>query len=210
VIVGEEEASFYVHRNVICESSSFFKAALNGTFKESAEGKVILPEDDPDTFERFLQWIYTKAYNVPPLAYSSSEKICKQSWHYVRLYVFAEKTHVESLKDHTICQLFTLHQPSRTTQSVEYECVEFAYNHTLPESALRILLVAMYVWTDSKIDSKEITAIPEFAGEVAAGWQQRVHRPDSPSPFTGTADAFLRSTKQPPLWEFSKQLTKGR
>jgi hypothetical protein len=197
VIVGEEQASFYAYRNVIRESSSFFKAALDGPFKEAAESKVTLPEDDPDVFEQFLQWIYTKAYNILPLADTSSETLCKQSGQYIRLYVFAEKTQVEPLKHHILRQLFAFHQRFRKVQTVTYESVEFAYDHTPPKSALRRLLVGMFIWTDAKIDSKAISAIPEFAGEVATGLQQRVHVPSSVDPFTSSIDIFLFNINYP-------------
>jgi hypothetical protein len=57
---------------------------------------------------------------------------------------------------------------------ITYECVELAYHHTLPESALPKVLVAMFVWTDAKIDSKPITTIPAFGGEPAAGWEGKL------------------------------------
>lgn len=203
VIVGEEQASFYVYRNVICESSSFFKAALNGAFKEGVECKVTLPEDDPDVFEQFLQWIYTKAYNISPITDTSPKNLCKQSWQYVRLYVFAEKTQVNSLKDHILEQLYALRQRFGKVQAVTYECVEFAYDHTPPDSALRKLLVAMFVWTDVKIDAKAITAIPEFAAEVASGMQQRIHSPSLVDPFTVSINIILfgiNYTQKPLIW----------
>lgn len=193
IIVGGEQATFYVYRNVICNSSPFFKAALSGTFKEAGEGKVVLPEDDPEVFEQFLQWIYTKAYNLPPLANISSENLCKQSWQYVRLYVFAEKTQVQLLKDHILRHLFKFHQRHSKVRSLTYDCVEFAYGHTPPESNLRKLLVAMFVWNEAEIESTAIASIPEFAGEVVAGLQRRVQRPTSCSPFADTFEVFLPS-----------------
>jgi hypothetical protein len=56
-----------------------------------------------------------------------------------------------------------------------HESVEFTYHHTLPESALPRMLVAMFVWTDAKIDSKPITTIPTFGGKAATGWEERLN-----------------------------------
>lgn len=198
MIIGEQQASFYVHRNLICKSSSFFKAALSGSFKEATEGKVILPEDDPDVFEQFVQWVYTKAYNLSPLADSSSENLCKHSWQYVRLFVFAEKAQAKKLKDQVLRDFFAFRQRHGNVQLLTYDCVEFAYDHTGPESGLRRLLVAMSVWTDAKIDSEAIAALPELASEVAAGLQERVHSPNLRDPFEMSADLFFKSTKQLP------------
>jgi len=39
--------------------SDFFSAALAGGFKESEAGVVKLPEQDVETFQYFVHWLYT-------------------------------------------------------------------------------------------------------------------------------------------------------
>lgn len=58
VLVGPESQRFDLHKGLICARSDFFRAALNGHFKE-AEGKIELPEQDPETFKYFVNWLYT-------------------------------------------------------------------------------------------------------------------------------------------------------
>lgn len=53
-----------VHKSLICASSPFFKAACSGTWKESEEKVVRLPEQLPDSFEVYLHMLYTQEFDV--------------------------------------------------------------------------------------------------------------------------------------------------
>ena len=43
----------------MCARSQFFRAALNGKWKEGEENAVALPEDDPKIFSMYLELVYT-------------------------------------------------------------------------------------------------------------------------------------------------------
>lgn len=67
VLVGAEQERFELHQSILCASSDFFKAALNGNFLEAA-GTLTLPEQKPDIFRYFIYWLYTgnlKGYYYP-------------------------------------------------------------------------------------------------------------------------------------------------
>ena len=59
VLVGGDKVQFSVHKDLLCETSKFFRAALLGKFKEGLEQTVPLPEDDPKVFDQFVNWLYT-------------------------------------------------------------------------------------------------------------------------------------------------------
>ncbi|EME86766.1 uncharacterized protein MYCFIDRAFT_194727 [Pseudocercospora fijiensis CIRAD86] len=48
VLVGPKEDVFFIHEDVICASSAFFKAACSNTWKENQEKTVKLPTADPN------------------------------------------------------------------------------------------------------------------------------------------------------------------
>lgn len=54
--------TFKVHRFIICKQSSFFETALTGPFKESSEQTVDLLDDDPETIERVVSYLYMNDY----------------------------------------------------------------------------------------------------------------------------------------------------
>ena len=44
---------------ILCSSSDFFKACLSRNWKESETLHVDLPEEDAETFDLYIQWLYT-------------------------------------------------------------------------------------------------------------------------------------------------------
>ncbi|KAH9825850.1 PAB1-binding protein 2 [Teratosphaeria destructans] len=71
VIVGDDsdrsrpKTRFMVHKELLTAASPFFDAALNSTFAEGMDNQVKLPEEKPDSFEWFLQWLYTGSLTSP-------------------------------------------------------------------------------------------------------------------------------------------------
>lgn len=75
VVVGDENyasrpaVTYVIHKELLTSASPFFAAALNSTFAEGLDQTVRLPEEKPEIFEWFLQWLYTGTLAVPGPAY---------------------------------------------------------------------------------------------------------------------------------------------
>lgn len=71
IIVGDDsdragtKTKYLVHKELLTAASPFFAAALNSTFAEGMSQEVRLPEEKPDIFEWFLQWLYTGSLTIP-------------------------------------------------------------------------------------------------------------------------------------------------
>lgn len=59
--VGEERVEFHAHQDTLCHLP-FFQAALLGSFKESSEQAIDMPEDDPSHISALIEFIYTGNY----------------------------------------------------------------------------------------------------------------------------------------------------
>lgn len=59
------ETKYLVHKELLTSASPFFAAALNSTFAEGMDQVVRLPEEKPEIFEWFLQWLYTGTLKTP-------------------------------------------------------------------------------------------------------------------------------------------------
>jgi len=62
VLVGPNHVKFVVHESLLIHYSDFFRAALTGNFSEAKDKIVRLEEDDPETFEVFVHWLYYQRF----------------------------------------------------------------------------------------------------------------------------------------------------
>jgi hypothetical protein len=72
-------------------------------FKETADNQISMPEDDPDSVDRFLQWAYGRASRLSDPKDSKDSKA--QDLRYlelIRLYKLADKLQVNPLKNDLI------------------------------------------------------------------------------------------------------------
>jgi hypothetical protein len=109
VLVGPHEMKWCLHENLLSGVSDFFRSAFNSGFKESVEGKITMPEDDPQAFELFVRWLYMRT--LVPQAVTSPATIANLLFRHVsngaaacihealHLYVLASKLLIEDLEN---------------------------------------------------------------------------------------------------------------
>ncbi|KAJ6003925.1 BTB/POZ protein [Penicillium herquei] len=54
---------FKTHQAIVCTQSSYFRSAMCGGFKESIEKAINIQDEDPDTIERVLSYLYLREYS---------------------------------------------------------------------------------------------------------------------------------------------------
>lgn len=59
--VGPEAVIFYGYEDILCRTP-FFRAALQGKFKEAAEKIIKMPEEKPEIFSALIEHLYTGNY----------------------------------------------------------------------------------------------------------------------------------------------------
>ncbi|TIA19401.1 hypothetical protein D6C80_02958 [Aureobasidium pullulans] len=101
IVVGTPDNSetFYLHKKLLCDSSSYFKAALNNGFAETTSQKITLDDEDPAIFRTFASWLYHPSIVLP------SEHRNVQEKHLLQLYLFADKRGIANLANDTITML---------------------------------------------------------------------------------------------------------
>ena len=118
-----------MHKRLLCETSSFFEAALNGNFKESKTQTIEMAEDDADVFHCFQYWAYTGAIEQEPRDHSAI------SWHtLIDLYIFAEVRCIPALQNSAMNVLIRKHESSSRAPIEEYR---YIYENTANSSPLR-------------------------------------------------------------------------
>ena len=64
MLVREREVAFTAYKDVLQQASSYFYAALNGSWAKSEDGKHRLPEESAIHFRLFLDWAYSDNLDV--------------------------------------------------------------------------------------------------------------------------------------------------
>ena len=184
--VGPDKHTFHVHQELLFKSSPVFKAAFSGECRESSEHCMALPEDDPETVERFMQWLYFNSLGLTKGVYSDTWG--KRYWQLARLNTLADKFDVGLLKNSIIDELFAL-QITPGARPPQPPVIGYIYENTTETSSLRKLIVGWYAW-HIKFDWYTASGTPAclegtpmFATDLAIAMSQRVQDPNLKSPF---------------------------
>ena len=97
---GKNEKSFFVHQGLICGRSKFFNNAINGSWSESEDRVVRLPDDTPKVFELCLELLYSRS--LPIRDDSDGGKKSTELSSLSKLYVLAKKLMDVESKNATI------------------------------------------------------------------------------------------------------------
>ncbi|KAL8793979.1 MAG: hypothetical protein Q9182_007643, partial [Xanthomendoza sp. 2 TL-2023] len=168
--VGHQGTKFHAHKSLLCHISPFFEAAFNGPFKENS-GSMELKEDEADTFELFIQWVYHGEVDMTPLNDPLWPESCYTQL--TDLYVLADKYDIASLKNHVVRLLFaTIQQYDGNSRPSRFNIVH-VYANTVRGSPLRKFVVSYWAWYKGlpalEIEStwEGLDACPEFAFDMA-------------------------------------------
>lgn len=132
------EAIFHVPKAKLCDASKYFRAALDGGFKEASKNVLKLPGCDQKTFQLFLYWIFHD--NIPvDLGYFQSADVeegevysAELQVSLVRLWCFADLVLMPDLQNATMRYLMD----HMSTTCVKVEAVKAVTLIASPDSQL--------------------------------------------------------------------------
>ncbi|KAG7005939.1 hypothetical protein G7Y79_00017g043210 [Physcia stellaris] len=197
LLVGEKENPFHVHMEMICNESAFFKSAFMGAgqFEETAQKSMKLPEDDPETIDRMIQWIYFKTYPYDRKAAREGHQDAQSAlWQLAYLYVAADKYGIIALKNDIMHLLYGIAGLNKTIP--QDEAVQYVYNNTDSGSNLRRLMAEWHVWfvesrwLKHEIDGAFVHENSEFAADLITGMAAKLY--GGTSPWTDSPINFLK------------------
>ncbi|KAI8934365.1 hypothetical protein NX059_009100 [Plenodomus lindquistii] len=163
IIVGTVKAEFTVHEELLTYHSPFFRAALNGKFKEAEEKKVVLEDVITNVFEFFVHWLYHG--RLPSV--DDNESLFKM-WstnttsNLLWIFVFCDRYDVPKLKTEAMNTLLARSQdPACGNCFHSRTAVGYAYDNLPKTSGLRRFLVDLFcrhaspqVWTHPVCDNR--------------------------------------------------------
>jgi len=114
--------------------SEYFSKMFSSDFKEVVESTVRMPEDDPDVFNLFVQWLYAARLCVPDMTKNTATS--GPMWTRFKLYCFAEKICLPELMDYTMSSIMSA--CVRGDKSPSIEVMRMVYGGTKQGSRLRL------------------------------------------------------------------------
>ena len=143
--VGDEQRKFMVHHDLLCVHSQYFRAALQGGFKE-AETKAFQFDDvDPEVASWLIHWVYYQRITPnPPSDLPLASRL-------FRLWVLADRFIMPALQKHVLKELhrkIKMDWDDRSTLTLEWSSadhVEWVWENTPNNSPLRALLLEAFL-----------------------------------------------------------------
>ncbi|KAI9715726.1 MAG: hypothetical protein M1828_000741 [Chrysothrix sp. TS-e1954] len=131
ITVGEETPTvFYVHQDLICHYSSFFKSALFGEFLEASCKKVSLKEESSDIFRIIIHWLYAASRVIDE---ENVTTLCK-------VWLAADRYGMPDLQNDTInCLIYELMGFKGVSEYVEL--VNWVFANTTSKAKLRDVML---------------------------------------------------------------------
>ncbi|KFX91144.1 hypothetical protein O988_07897 [Pseudogymnoascus sp. VKM F-3808] len=187
VIVGRSKQKFGMHKDHLCATSQYFKAALEGNFEEAELGEVALADTSVSAFGLFNEWLYTGKI---------AEELCQEEGlTNVELYnkdrpTFRQLLDAWNLADYLLVPQLQNHimdmmQAKYEKRKVVPKCqFSYFYEHTQAGSPMRKFLVDLCVWRwygQSENYTRHGASIPpEMAMELVVALARRLEERDTP------------------------------
>ena len=137
IFVGKNKQPFYVHLDLICDASPFFKTAFAGNSKEASEKTMQLPDDRESTFKLFVDWLYGDRQDILPAEKDDDRH--ERLFPAVHLLVLANKYRVYDLRSEIFDVLLVVLLGYKDN-GLLYSTVAYAYENSSQGSAIRTIL----------------------------------------------------------------------
>ncbi len=150
-----------------------------------------------DTFERFIQWIYSGLYNISE--FETQAGADERYLQLAQLYTLADKLRVRRLKNDIIDKVFEI--KAKANRPPQIPTLSYVYGNSMEKSSFRKLMVAWYAWHIdfewySKEGTKDVLAEnPEFTADLAMILAKRLVNPHQLSPLVGEAHNYYEEAE---------------
>ena len=156
---GNAEKVWHLPEKLLKSTSTFFTAALEGGFAEAISGNITLPEEDPDIFEYFVEWLYVGYDQEPAFEPDFS----------VSLWTLGDRLGCPLMQDDAMCDLLQYY----SMYYIEEVTLKQIYKGSAPGSKIRQFAVDQCLFDLNQNDNESsylqfVNDSEDFAQQLAA------------------------------------------
>jgi len=168
--IGKSRAHIHVHKTILCRRVEYFDTMFNGGLKEENDNSVYFPEDDIESFDLLMEWIYTDT--LRPLSIVADDETEKTvSWDPIGLYILAYRLCITKLSNRVMDCYRLLHVESNTRPS--RRAISRVYSNAPVGSPIRLYCVQFLGYFILKFQEEEISSTSRMKNNDIYGllWQ---------------------------------------
>ncbi|EXJ73390.1 uncharacterized protein A1O5_03150 [Cladophialophora psammophila CBS 110553] len=135
ISVGQEKATYRIHKDVLVVNSTFFAKMFVSGMIEAQTNEVYFPEDCPEVFEQFASWIYRPLEETRPYEYDDSIRTLK-------CWAFADKFGIPLWQDQLMKNIMEYWSNYR----LSFHDISWVLNNVSNMTALYKLAVDQFAW----------------------------------------------------------------
>ena len=146
--VGSQDAAttWHLPKALLIHQSPFFVAALNGSFAEAKLDSVTMPEDDPNVFRLWVQWLFAGT-----ITRHNSNGL-------VKAWILGDKLGCPIFQNTIMMALLECRDPKREDRLVEPSALRAAYEGSTTGSKLRKWALDFFLFETRKIQDGSLSA----------------------------------------------------
>ncbi|CAO2648018.1 Nn.00g089400.m01.CDS01 [Neocucurbitaria sp. VM-36] len=131
-------ASWSLPKALIHHCSPFLEAASTRDFRERQENCIRLPEDNPKTFDLFVEWMYHGTYTLVPHSDVDTEHLASLD---AEAWVLGDKLLSTEFKNYAMDRLYAQYATNPEPKAIKSIDIQHACTHSAADSALRRLFI---------------------------------------------------------------------
>ena len=154
MIVGPQQAAITWHlpKALLTRQSLFFAAALNGSFAEAKLNSVTMPDDDPNVFRVWVQWLLVGYTNSETIPYEEVNNVLVKAW------ILGDKLGCHIFQDFIMTGLLVVLGSDYWTE-IKPSTFRAAYEGSAPGSMLRKWAVDLFLFETRNKEGGKVSAL---------------------------------------------------
>lgn len=163
---------FQTYKGLLCHYSPFFRASLNGNFKEAHDNVITLEHDEPAVFQMFHSWMFTRR----PIDTIKDSDPQQRMYVLAKAWVFGDARGIPSFQNDVMDEFISTSVSH--WEMHDHDTTTWIYENTVEDSPLRGFFVEFLITSDEESIRETLLAErapdgdsrhPDFLRDIAIG-----------------------------------------